>query len=274
MNFLDENGLITLWNCICVAFKKNSGNITVNNVKQDELQNISLTASNVGAIDTSMKGSKNGIAELDENGKVPSSQLPSYKITQEDIANLDFPYLPLAGGTVTGVTTFSDTTNSTSVSTGAVKILGGLGVTGNIYGDKVYGSVWNDYAEYRETEEVEAGRVVYEKGDDTLGISTKRMMPVCSIVSDTFGFSIGKTEKCKTPLAIAGRVLAYPLEDRNSFKPGDAVCSGPNGTISKMTNEEKVMYPECIIGYVSCVPQYENWDNNISVNNRIWIKVK
>lgn len=274
MNFLDENGLITLWNCICEAFKKNSGNITVNNVKQDELQNISLTASNVGAIDASLKGVKNGIAELDENGKVPSSQLPSYKITQEDIANLDFPYLPLAGGTVTGVTTFSDTTSSTSVSTGAVKILGGLGVAGNIYGDKVYGSVWNDYAEYRETEEVEAGRVVYEKGDDTLGISTKRMMPVCSIVSDTFGFSIGKTEKCKTPLAIAGRVLAYPLEDRNSFKPGDAVCSGPNGTVSKMTNEEKIMYPECIIGYVSCVPQYENWNNNIPVNNRIWIKVK
>lgn len=137
-----------------------------------------------------------------------------------------------------------------------------------------YGAVWNDYAEFRETDSVEAGRVVYEKGDDTLAITTERMTPACSIVSDTFGFAIGETEKCKTPLAQAGRVLAYPLEDRNSYKPGDAVCSGPNGTVSKMTQEEKINYPECIIGYVSCIPSYEIWgENNTKVNNRIWIKV-
>ena len=137
-----------------------------------------------------------------------------------------------------------------------------------------YGACWNDYAEYRETEHIEAGRVVYEKGDDTLSIATERMMPACSIVSDTFGFAIGETEKCKTPLAQAGRVLAYPLEDRNSYKPGDAVCSGPDGTVSKMTKEEKNNYPECIIGYVSCVPNYEIWGkNNTKVNGRIWIKV-
>ena len=137
-----------------------------------------------------------------------------------------------------------------------------------------YGAVWNDYAEFRETESVEAGRVVYEKGDDTLTMATERMTPACSIVSDTFGFAIGETEKCKTPLAQAGRVLAYPFEDRNSYKPGDAVCSGPNGTVSKMTQEEKINYPECLIGYVSCVPQYETWgENNTKVNGRIWIKI-
>ena len=100
------------------------------------------------------------------------------------------------------------------------------------------------------------------------------MIPACSIISDTFGFAIGETDKCKTPLAQAGRVLAYPFEDRNSYKPGDAVCSGPNGTVSKMTQEEKINHPECIVGYVSCVPQYETWgENNTKVNNRIWIKV-
>jgi hypothetical protein len=36
------------------------------------------TASEVGAIATSLKGANNGVAELDANGKVPSSQLPSY----------------------------------------------------------------------------------------------------------------------------------------------------------------------------------------------------
>lgn len=36
------------------------------------------TATEVGAIANTMKGANSGVAELDENGKVPSSQLPSY----------------------------------------------------------------------------------------------------------------------------------------------------------------------------------------------------
>lgn len=39
---------------------------------------ITLSASDVSAIATSAKGTANGVAELDANGKVPSSQLPSY----------------------------------------------------------------------------------------------------------------------------------------------------------------------------------------------------
>ena len=138
----------------------------------------------------------------------------------------------------------------------------------------LYGAVWNDYAECREANTIEPGHVVYEVGDDTLAETYERMMPACSIISDTFGFAIGQTEKCKTPLAQAGRVLAYPFENRNSYKPGDAVCSGPNGTVSKMTQEEKINHPECIIGYVSCVPNYETWgEKDTKVNGRIWIKV-
>lgn len=40
--------------------------------------NISLSASDVGAIPTSQKGAASGVAELDSTGKVPSTQLPSY----------------------------------------------------------------------------------------------------------------------------------------------------------------------------------------------------
>ncbi len=36
------------------------------------------TANECGALDTSLKGVANGVAELDSNGKVPASQLPSY----------------------------------------------------------------------------------------------------------------------------------------------------------------------------------------------------
>lgn len=139
----------------------------------------------------------------------------------------------------------------------------------------LYGAVWNDYAEFRETKEkIEAGRVVVENGDDTLSLATERLMPGANIVSDTFGFAIGETDDAKTPLAVSGRALVYTYEDRDSYRAGDPVCSGPNGTISKMTREEVMMYPDRMIGTVSSIPNYETWGTgNVSVNKRIWIKV-
>ena len=77
------------------------------------------------------------------------------------------------------------------------------------------------------------------------------------------------------PIAVCGRVLAYPYEARDDFKPGEAVCSGPNGTISKMTREEIREWPDAIVGYVSEVPNYAVWGSDqVVVNGRIWIKVK
>lgn len=159
---------------------------------------------------------------------------------------------------------------------GEAKFISWNGKTGALTTVSVYGAVWNDYAEYRKTtEEIEAGRVVIENGDDTLSLATERLMPGANVVSDTFGFAIGKTDTAKTPLAVSGRALAYPYEDRNSYKPGDPVCSGPNGTISKMTREEVMAYPDRIIGTVSAIPEYDTWGTgNIAVNERIWIKVK
>ena len=147
--------------------------------------------------------------------------------------------------------------------------------SGTITGSKVYGAVWNDYAEFRIcNDNFIPGQVVCENGDDTLSISTRRMQPGANIVSDTFGFAIGKTENAKCPIAVSGRVLAYTYEPREDFKPGEAVCAGPNGTISRMTREEIREYPECIIGTVSAIPEYDSWgENNTLVNNRIWIKI-
>jgi hypothetical protein len=58
---------------------------------------------------------------------------------------------------------------------------------------------------------------------------------------------------------VTGRVLAYPYEDIEEFKPGYPVCSGPNGTVSIMTDEEARMYPWLIIGTVSGIPTEEYW---------------
>lgn len=145
-------------------------------------------------------------------------------------------------------------------------------------GDSITGAVWNDYAEYRKSDCQEFGRVLVENGDDTLSISTERLQPFAGVSSDTWGFCQGETEKAKTPIAVAGRVLVYPYRDRNEYKPGDVVCAAPNGTVDIMTPQEEMMYPSRIVGTVSCVPDYEEWGSGdrepAKVNGRIWIKVK
>lgn len=139
----------------------------------------------------------------------------------------------------------------------------------------VFGAVWNDFAEFRHSDEKEAGRVICENGDGSLSRSTKRLQPGAVVVSDTYGFAIGQTDYCQTPVAVAGRVLAYPYEDWWTFEPGEPVCAGPNGTISKMTRREARKYPERIIGTVSELPIYEHWgQGNVKVNGRIWIHIK
>ena len=222
-------------------------------------------------------------------------------------------YLPLSGGTISGNLTFQAATSGTSPQNQRITINGvanstavadapGIGFhTGSvgwatikcvkssfyfydsscsgyvpIYGSQVYGAVWNDYAEYRTTvPNAKPGQVVIENGDGSLRLSTERLQPGCEVVSDTFGFAIGETDNCKTPIAASGRVLAYTYEDRDTFIAGEPVCSGPNGTISRMTREEAKEYPERIIGTVSEIPTYETWGTgNVEVNGRIWIRIR
>ena len=144
-----------------------------------------------------------------------------------------------------------------------------------LYAGAVYGGVWNDYAEYRQAETTEPGRCVKESPTGIMELTTKRMEKGCEIISDTFGFAIGETNECKTPIAATGRVLAYTDRPREEFELGMPVCSGPNGTVSQMTEEEARQYPWCIIGTVSEIPTYEEWGTgNVKVNNRIWIRIR
>lgn len=148
-------------------------------------------------------------------------------------------------------------------------------------GNSVTGAVWNDYAECREADTIEPGYVLVETGDDSLTKSTKRLSPFAGVSSDTWGFSQGETDKAKTPIAVAGRVLVYPWQDRNNYKPGDCVCTAPEGKVDIMTREEIIQYPDRIVGTVSSVPTYDKWGGGenadrepVDVNGRIWIKVR
>lgn len=176
-----------------------------------------------------------------------------------------------------------------SQSNGAIYHRGGNGATASSMranswarlwqlGDSITGAVWNDYAEYRESDCQEFGRVLVENGDDSLSVSNFRLQPFAGVSSDTWGFCQGETEKAKTPIAVAGRVLVYSYQDRNNYKPGDCVCAAPNGTVDIMTRQEVIQYPDRIVGTVSCVPDYEEWGQGdrptVKVDGRIWIKVR
>lgn len=166
--------------------------------------------------------------------------------------------------------------NTSSPTSGAsYEAMFNTGVTISNYG-VLMGAAWNDYAEYRnQEEEVEPGYCVKSADNGKVSKTTEKYAACDGIVSDTFGFSIGKTDTCRTPLAVAGRVLAYFEGNREDYHAGDTVCAGPNGKVMKMTREEIKEYPDRIIGLVSEIPEYETWgQNNILVNRRIWIKIK
>ena len=139
-----------------------------------------------------------------------------------------------------------------------------------------YGAVWNDYAEFRTQKEViKPGYCVASADNGQVYKTTEKFQACDGIVSDTFGFAIGETDECKTPLAVAGRVLAYFHGNREDYQSGDTVCAGPEGKVMKMTREEIKEYPDRIVGIVSEIPEYEIWGSgNVAVNERIWIKVR
>lgn len=135
------------------------------------------------------------------------------------------------------------------------------------------GAAWNDYAEYRkfEGDEPQPGRVVCETGHDTVALSQERLQAAPAVVSDTYGFIIGEKDET-VPVSIGGKVLVYGNEDVNSYSVGDAFCSGPNGTVSKMSRQEIVNYPDRILGYFVGIPTEQEF-NGVLVNGRFWMRV-
>ena len=149
----------------------------------------------------------------------------------------------------------------------------------NFIAPSVEGAVFNDYAEYRALkdpiESYEPGYCMTCNRDGKLFRTSSRMQHCEGITSDTFGFSIGRTDEATVPLAVAGRVLVYTSEDPSTYYTGQAVCASRGGRVSKMTDTEITQNPDRIVGVVSEVPTYETWGtNNIKVNGRIWITVK
>ena len=208
---------------------------------------------------------------IDPKGRIVKAQniawTPTIPVTLIEQANTKtFPLLTAIINTSNNTVTSYHASDSTANGVYIEKLDSGLQI--------LMGAAWNDYAEFRnQAESIEPGYCVASYDNGKVYKTTEKLQACDGIVSDTFGFSIGKTEKCQTPLAVSGRVLAYYEGNIDDYHSGDTVCAGPNGKICKMTREEIKEYPDRIVGIVSEIPTYEKW-NNIYIKNRIWIKVR
>ena len=180
-----------------------------------------------------------------------------------------------SSGTATNGFSSSYTGTYYGDTTASIYTKGGIYAEKNIIATRVFNAVFNDYAECRTTIDLTPGHVVVDQDDGSLACSSKRLQPGAQVISDTYGHLMGGTDKARTPIAVAGRVLVYTYQPRENYHAGMAVCSAPDGTVDIMSRAEICEYPDCIVGIVSEIPQYETWgSDNVKVDGRIWIKVK
>jgi hypothetical protein len=174
------------------------------------------------------------------------------------------------------------TTSPTTVLDGA--IYGGttaptsnqqVNVNGNLYATKIFNAVWNDIADFLEVDHnisVEYGKIyVYDENGNMRQSKERCESGIIGIASDTYGYGLGKKNINKEiPIAIGGFVLAYVDQ---IYPSGTALTTGPNGTLVKMTKDEKLEFPERIVATFYKVENNEEW-NSIAVKGRYWVKVK
>lgn len=135
----------------------------------------------------------------------------------------------------------------------------------------LYGAAWNDFAEHRLCTTDTPGVCVVEAVNGVLIPSDAYKQGGAYIISDTYGMVIGEKSENSSPVAVAGRVLAF-VENKEKLQPGDALKTAPEGKLAKMSRHEIRRYPDRIVGYVSEIPTYETW-NNVEVNGRVWVKI-
>ena len=150
---------------------------------------------------------------------------------------------------------------------------------GTITATKVYNSVYNDIADFVELEipieKIEYGKC-YTYKNDTVHLSDRYCQKgIIGIASDTYGYGLGTKQLAdgyEIPIAVAGFVLAY-VDNNENLEIGDVLTSSSNGYLIKMSNEDKSVYPERILGTFFKHEKKDVW-HDIKVNGRVWIKVK
>ncbi|GHU69506.1 hypothetical protein FACS1894184_13650 [Clostridia bacterium] len=188
--------------------------------------------------------------------------------------------MPIANGGTGATTAAAAATNlavlpvtrNTTAPTGTTR----YNCEGYLYATRLYGSVYQDYAECRKgvtASEHTPGRW-YRDENGTLHDKKPGRYSNAFIMSDTFGQLIGVSDENSIPVALSGRVLAY-VDNKAELKSGDVLGTSKRnrGALSKLNRLERILHPEWIVGTVSEIPSYPKW-NGIRVDGRVWVNVR
>lgn len=167
---------------------------------------------------------------------------------------------------------------STSPTTGAVVIDGGLGVQGNIYASRVWGCVWNDLAdciEVSEGLELTPGCCYCFDGEKYYKSSKYLEDGIIGIHSDTAGFYMGlQPNKPQLKIGVAGFVLAYVDKE---YPVGTPLVCTENGYLTEIKQDDLCRNPYKIVGTFWKKENNETWGplgQLVDVHDRMWVKIR
>lgn len=152
----------------------------------------------------------------------------------------------------------------------------GIWCSGEFKASKVWSAVWNDIADFQLlADKLELGKCYYDTKDGAKICTERCQMSVIGIASDTYGFGVGTGAHDKqVPIAVAGWVLAYVDQE---YECGTPLTNDKDGNLTAMTRNEKMEYPERIVGIYKRKEMDLFWGptgKQIEVKGRHWVKVK
>jgi len=164
-------------------------------------------------------------------------------------------------------------TNSTTIANGAGN---DIVASGQFSATRVWNAVWNDIVDLQQVcDEVVYGKCYYDTFDGARICNKRNQKSIIGLASDTYGFAVGKrTDMKQVPIAVAGWVLAFVDK---TYESGTVLTCNEYGDLTEMTHEEKVNYPERMVGIYKR-PELDKYfgieGSKVEVNGRHWVKVK
>jgi len=147
---------------------------------------------------------------------------------------------------------------------------------GHFQAEKIWNSVWNDYADLQLlADELIPGKCYFDTYDGAKICNERCQLSVIGIASNTFAQAVGKRSDTKqVPIAVAGWVLAFVDKE---YPCGTPLTNNEFGELTEMTREEKMYYPERLVATYKRAELEEYFGSESSkvlVNKRHWVKVK
>jgi hypothetical protein len=147
---------------------------------------------------------------------------------------------------------------------------------GHLQAEKIWNSVWNDYADLQLLcDEYIAGKCYFDTADGAKICSEQCQLSVMGLATDTFAQVVGKrSDQKQIPIAVAGWALAFVDKE---YPCGTPLTNNSEGDLTEMTLQEKRDYPERLVGIYKkkeLDAEFGPAHSKIKVNGRHWVKVK